>query len=231
MTHRVIKLANLRRACAAALLTGAAALLVGCGSSDSGPGSKGPTCASLGIQDAVVTDIDETLTTSDGEFIHQTLDGNYDPLERKDGAKLMQGYSKRGYFIFYLTARSKMITLNKTGQSATDATRAWLKEHGYPLGSDRSKLQLDDTLETGEAVRTYKAKALKAMQDAGYAFDYAYGNAITDIEAYNDAGISKAETFIIGTNAGADGTVAVQGDDWTQHEAAQLPNVNKLCSF
>lgn len=206
-------------------------LLVGCSSGNSGAsGPSGPTCASLGIKDAVVTDIDATLTTSDGEFIRQIADSSYDPKDRAGGADLMQSYSKRGYFIFYLTARSKTITLNPSGETATDATVAWLKKHGYPLGSDRSKVQLADSTTLGEAAHTYKAAALQAMQKAGYKFDYAYGNAITDIEAYADAKIAKNETFIIGPEGGQDGTVAVQ-NDWTQHEATQLPKVKKLCSF
>ncbi len=230
LTRRVTFARGARRALVPVLLVGAGALLGGCSSSSSGSKKSGPTCASLGIKDAVVADIDATLTTSDAEFIHQIADSSYDPLARAGGADLLQGYSKRGYFIYYLTARSKTITLNPSGQSAQDATVAWLEKHGFPTASDRTQVQLADKLTTGEAQHTFKAAQLTAMQNAGYKFDYAYGNAVTDVEAYNDAGIAKNETFIIGMDPGANG-VAVQGSDWTQHEATQLPQVQKLCSF
>lgn len=44
----------------------------------------------------------------------------------------------------------------------------------------------------------------------------AYGNASTDIAAYADGGIPKAETWIIGSNAGVSGTQALY-DDYTYH--------------
>src|SRR5690349_11653328 len=54
---------------------------------------------------AIVTDIDETLTLSDEEFLMQLMDGNYDPVEREGGAALIGGYADLGYRIMYLTAR------------------------------------------------------------------------------------------------------------------------------
>jgi phosphatidate phosphatase PAH1 len=47
----------------------------------------------------------------------------------------------------------------------------------------------------------------------------AYGNATTDITAYENAGIPKDVTFIIGEYAGTSGTVAIPNDDYTDHIA------------
>jgi phosphatidate phosphatase PAH1 len=44
----------------------------------------------------------------------------------------------------------------------------------------------------------------------------AYGNARTDIEAYEDVGIPKEKTFIIGPYAGEKGTTPI-GEDYRSH--------------
>lgn len=51
----------------------------------------------------------------------------------------------------------------------------------------------------------------------------------TDIGDYEDAGIAKDTTFIIGEEAGAEGTVSVQEEDWLAHSAAHLPTVLSAC--
>src|SRR4051812_10555050 len=43
-----------------------------------------------GTRAAVVTDIDETLTTDDNEFLYQIADPSYDPAMRPDADTLMQ---------------------------------------------------------------------------------------------------------------------------------------------
>ena len=41
----------------------------------------------------VVTDIDETLTTSNAEWLTQLADGSHDPAMRPDADVLMSGYA------------------------------------------------------------------------------------------------------------------------------------------
>jgi phosphatidate phosphatase PAH1 len=200
----------------------------GCGSeaSVSDGGNSLPSCADSKL--AIVTDIDETLTTADEEFFPmQTSDGNYDPKERESASELMQGYAERGYFIVYLTARPENLTLAVTDESARQATGRWLREHEFPL--ERSQLVLADSFVFGETARVYKAAALQTLEGESFTFDYAYGNADSDVHAYADAAIPKEVTFIIGELAGFEGTVAVAGEGWTAHAAEQLPKVRAVC--
>jgi phosphatidate phosphatase PAH1 len=211
--------------CTLALLGLAAlALLSGCG--DDGPGL--PSCAD--VKQAVVTDIDETLTTSDAEFVLQLLDPAYDPKLRAGGPELMQGYAERGYVIYYLTARSKTLVVGDS-LSAEQATLDWLERHGFPLGEGRAWLTLSESTTTGDDTTAYKAAALQARQAEGTTFSFAYGNATTDIDAYAEAGIPLAATFIIGAQAGVGGTQAIAGEDFLAHAAAQLPLVAPICAF
>ncbi len=206
-------------ACALLLLA-----LGGCGDDSQGESETGAECRL-----AIVTDIDETLTLSNDEWEKQKADGTYDPKARESAVELVQAYADRGYFVLYLTARSQTWVLSGTGETSTDATERWLVEHGFPMDPARSRLVLSEKLVPGDAARVYKAEALAALQGEGYTFDYAYGNATTDIGAFADAMIPKAATFIIGVHAGEEGTVAIDGESWSAHLAAHLPTVATAC--
>ena len=178
---------------------------------------------------AIVTDIDETLTLSDGEFLMQINDPTYDPVEREGGSALINGYADLGYRILYLTARGENVDIADTDETSHEITVRWLMEHGYPLDPDSTMVVLAPTLLIGDAAQTFKGDQLTELEDMGWRFDYAYGNATSDIGAYADAGIDKSETFIIGQHAGEDGTVAVDGEDWLAHTAERLPMVPAVC--
>jgi len=179
---------------------------------------------------AIVTDIDATLTTSDTEWLLQMAWGSYEPAERAGGADLVNAYAARGYYILYLTARPGNYNLAFTGEAAPDATMRWLEEHGYPVDPERTRLELaPDLIIDATATTDYKTGVLADMEAEGFTFDYAYGNAATDIAAYDNAGIEKDHTFIIGTEGGNEGTVAIAGDGWSEHTGDYLPEVSQVC--
>ena len=178
---------------------------------------------------AIVTDIDETLTTSDAEFILQIADGTYDPAEREGAHELITAYADLGYRIMYLTARSEGIVLAGTGETAREATERWIMEHGFPNDPETTIVVLSEMFVLDDAAAEFKTEALMEQQAAGWRFDYAYGNATSDIDAYANAGIDLAATFIIGEHAGEGGTVAVAGEGWVEHTAAHIPTVPAVC--
>lgn len=197
------------------------------GSSDTGAESSGGVCSAE--FPAIVTDIDATLTTSDAEFLMQLGDGNYDPAEREGAAELITAYADLGYRVLYLTARTETLMAVNTGESARELTERWLLEHEFPLDPESTMVVLSPNLVLGESARVFKAETLAEQQAAGWRFDYAYGNAGSDIDAYADAGIALDRTFIIGPEAGNGGTVAVEGEGWVEHTAAYLPTVPAVC--
>jgi hypothetical protein len=180
-------------------------------------------------QPAIVTDIDETLTISDAEFIMQIADGTYDPVEREGAQELITAYADLGYRIMYLTARSEDIVLLGTGETAREATERWLLEHDFPTDPATTLVVLSPMFVFEDSAAEFKAGALMEQQAAGWRFDYAYGNATSDIDAYANAGIDLATTFIIGEHAGEGGTVAVAGEGWVEHTAAHIPTVPAVC--
>lgn len=168
---------------------------------------------------AVITDIDETLTLSDEEIFSQIPDPSYDPIVKTSSVEVMQTWAEKGYQVIYLTARPH--------QFRTE-TRRWLEDHEYPPGP---MITAPDFV-FDETARVYKgAWVNRVLNDLGWDLVAAYGNAVSDIDAYEDAGIAKAVTFIIGPNAGANGTQAIQNDDFTQHlqdYVSQQPDANHL---
>jgi hypothetical protein len=172
----------------------------------------------------VATDIDETLTISNEEWERQVDDPAYDPVMRPDASTLMQGYADKGYTVVYVTARWDGFELDD-GRSAGEATTDWLVAHGFPVSDGTVYLAPDEDPE-GENVHEYKAGVLEDLERRGFAFDWAYGNAETDIEAFLDAGSDPSRTFLVGELAGQLGVVGIpDADAFTEHVAEHLPTV------
>ncbi len=155
----------------------------------------------------VLTDIDGTMTLSDEELFQQIADGAYDPAENASASTMMRLWADKGYFVVYLTARPHVFRAE---------TRKWLDDRGFPAGPVISA----NSLVFDESARTYKRTWVNwILNDFGWDVVAAYGNATSDIDAYEDAGIAKDITFIIGENAGQGGTTAIPDNDFSQHIA------------
>ncbi len=184
-------------------------------------------CTTPGI--AMVTDIDETLTISDQEFITELSDPSHVPVSRPDAQAMVQGYYDRGYYIVYLTARSETLTQTGTGKSSRTLTEEWLASQGYPVDPDRTTLILAPMLVFGTATIQYKTEAIAGFIADGFTMERAMGNAETDIAAYKNNSIPDDKIFIVGELAGSEGTQAVADDAWTEHVAVDLPMVDPVC--
>lgn len=167
---------------------------------------------------AIATDIDETLTTDDLEWIHQIADPDHDPEMRPDANTLMQGWYNRGYRVVYITARGEDLSL-VDGTSSRDATDAWLDAHSFPF-SDGDVYLADGLGAFGDDAVDYKAGVLADLAADGLSVRYAYGNADTDIEAFQAAGIADDHIFLVGALAGTMGVEGIPDEDaYTAHIA------------
>lgn len=141
---------------------------------------------------AIVTDIDGTLTTSDWEAVQDVALGS-DAEMYPDADAAMRLWASKGYRILFLTGRP---------QAVNRYSRSWLEDHAFP----RMPMQLTDDAEqvfpTDSGVRTFKGGRLRELSAKGIEWQMAYGNATTDIDAYADAEIPKSDTWIIGSHAG-----------------------------
>ena len=153
----------------------------------------------------IVTDIDGTMTLSDEELFQQIGDGSYSPAQNASASTLMNLWAEKGYVIVYLTARPHVFRAE---------TRSWLDDQGFPARPVISA----NSLVFDESARNYERTWVNWMiNDFGWSVTAAYGNATSDIDAYEDAGVDKNVTFIIGENAGQGGTTAIADNDFSQH--------------
>lgn len=192
----------------------------------SAPSDALPTCDVA--RHVVVTDVDETLTTSDLENVRQLLDPSYDQKERADASETFSAYRAKGYWLVYVTARPEPLVL-RDGRPYRQATLDWFDAHGFPHPEDASSTYFAPDPFSGLVPRSYKGEVIDALQDAGFEVDYAYGNASTDFQAFADAGIPLDRTFSIGKLAGWGGTTPILDGGYTGHLATFLPTVPAVC--
>eukprot|EP01096_Ripella_sp_DP13-Kostka_P003248 TRINITY_DN146_c0_g1_i1.p1 TRINITY_DN146_c0_g1~~TRINITY_DN146_c0_g1_i1.p1 ORF type:complete len:465 (+),score=222.37 TRINITY_DN146_c0_g1_i1:157-1395(+) len=152
---------------------------------------------------AVVFDVDGTITTSDFQALctsTQVCTANI----WEDAQNAVQAWYDKGYQIVYLSGRpATMYTL----------TVQFLIDNNFPPGLLRCANDLDQAVND---VEDYKTEYLALLASAGLSIKYVYGNAVTDIAAYERAGIPKDNTFIIGPNGGNDDTVDL-GESYSDH--------------
>lgn len=150
---------------------------------------------------AVLFDIDGTLTINDFEAY-----ADYVGLKTAQAyyyaPQTVQAYRDKGYQLVFLTARPYWVTKD---------ARQWFDYQGLPQWHYRSNPYGDGPIPPDtQAHKTAYVKYLR--EQVGLNIVRAYGNASTDIAAYADGGIPKAETWIIGEYAGTSGTQSVGGD-------------------
>ena len=166
-------------------------------------------------QAAVLFDLDGTLTLNDFEIVKDYL--NIRDAKPYPGVpELINFYQDLDYQIVYLTARP-YITM--------PATQEWFGKLGIPRGHLYSPISFEESLDQkGHA--QFKADYINYLQDhADLDLKVVYGNADTDIMAYEMAGIDKSRTFIIGENAGNEGTRPIR-DGYFDHINRELPQLD-----
>ncbi|MDN3578137.1 hypothetical protein QWZ03_15325 [Chitinimonas viridis] len=156
-------------------------------------------------RDAVLFDVDGTLTLSDFEAY-----ADYAGLAMAEAyaqsPQTVQAYRQKGYQIIYLTARPYWVT---------PKARSWFASHGLLDGHYRSNVYSSGPIPPN--TEQHKADYVRYLRETvGLNIVRAYGNALTDIAAYASAGLPKAETWIIGPHAGKEQTRAV-GKDYQAH--------------
>jgi phosphatidate phosphatase PAH1 len=136
---------------------------------------------------AVLFDIDGTLTVDDGELFEELLGGS---ARMHPGAdEVARRWADLGYLPVYITGRPYPLR---------GSTFEWLIQHRFPLGPVFTVDSVLDFLPSEGHVGEFKRRALLALIAAGLQVHRAYGNAATDVCAYARAGIPPELTYIVG---------------------------------
>ena len=151
----------------------------------------------------VISDVDGTITKSD--VLGQMLPRVGVDWSHLGVTALHQCIAVNGYQMVYLTARPHLFRAE---------TRGWLRDHNFPVGP----VITANSLTAGSLAVAYKgAWVSRLLDDLGWDIYTAYGNATSDIDGYAQGGIPKDVTFIIGENAGVDGTQPIADNDYAEH--------------
>lgn len=181
-----------------------------------------PTNGLVRCDATVVTDIDETLTVSDEEFIEQALDATYVPEMRPEANAAMQAWVDAGQRVVYVTARGAENVLDD-GRTVFEATDDWLDLHGFPRSTGDLLLAPEGPV-FGEDAIAHKTTTLGALQDAGADLVAAYGNSESDLEAYTAVGLTTDQIWVVGELAGDPrGQAIPDADAYSAHRAALTP--------
>lgn len=156
-------------------------------------------------REAVLFDIDGTLTLNDFEAVGDYL-GTDVASAHYYAQQTVNKYKELGYQIIYLTGRPYWVGKD---------TRDWLDYMGLPNGHLHTNPYGDGPIPPD--TQSYKTQYInKLIQDNDVDIVRSYGNASTDIAAYEAVGIDKLQTYIIGENAGDNHTQAIY-DDYLLH--------------
>jgi phosphatidate phosphatase PAH1 len=172
---------------------------------------------------AVIFDIDGTITTSDSQVM--TDWANFSPADMYSYADLtVKYYYEKGFQIVMVTGRPYWLASN---------SRDWLENLGFPFHSIRFTSNTGTTV-SGEETQAYKTDYLNDLiTRCQLNIIRAYGNADTDIAAYNEVGIPKSETFIIGENAGLENTQPIDCEEcgYQDHYNNLIIPENIICTI
>ena len=155
----------------------------------------------------VLFDVDGTLTINDFEAYADYV-GVKTAQAYYYAPETVRAYRDKGYQLVFLTARPYWVTKD---------AREWFDYENLPQWHYRSNAGSD-------SAQVHKTKYIKYLREqVGLNIVRAYGNATTDIAAYADGGIAKADTWIIGSHAGEEGTQAL-GSDYSYHFSTVVAN-------
>ncbi|NHZ33797.1 lipin/Ned1/Smp2 family protein [Massilia rubra] len=152
-------------------------------------------------RDTIVFDIDGTLTTSDFEA-YADYAGVKTATPYRYAPEMVNAWRDKGYQLIFLSARPYWVTRDGRAWLGVQGIAPWHYHSnpysGGPVPPDTQK---------------FKGDYVRHLRDAvGLNLVRVYGNALTDIGAYADAGMAKADTYIIGPHAGVAGTRPVHGE-------------------
>lgn len=143
----------------------------------------------------VVTDMDGTLTTSESAAFTSLFSAT-PPDANAGAAAALTALARRGYRIFYLTARPEWLETK---------SHEWIVLRGFPPGNVHTTLNGIGAL--GPVAETFKTDELASLE-ARFpgAVEWGIGNTSTDAAAYAASGIAPDHSLFYMFDPGATGT-------------------------
>lgn len=131
-----------------------------------------------------VSDVDGTLTSSEWAAVGALITSQ-PPAAHPGSPEALWALARRGYHIFYLTARPEWLE---------PTTRAWITLRGFPPGIVHTTTGATGAI--NGAAQTFKQDELARLTARlGRAPDYGFGNRASDVATYSGLGIDPQHAY------------------------------------
>lgn len=159
-----------------------------------------------------IFDIDGTITATEIdisiEVISDLIGGTYSPPKRDSSAELSRFLHERlGFEIVYLSGRHYFLN---------ELTKTWLDKNDFAPGSLILTQSFLDVYPNNRSVGKFKVTEMSRIKAGGILINRGYGNALTDVYAYQQAGLASDKIFLLGRRSGAKGAVGL-GSSFEEH--------------
>jgi hypothetical protein len=188
-----------------------------------------PACSQA--RHSVVLDFAGFITDGpDNDMWGPWITGVGDPTPRPGTIELTQAYRDRGYELIYVTTAPAEITID--GVPVPDAAQQWLKDNGYAWDDGATRVIGYNGNQSGgpDAVLSITSELIRLTTTDGVTHDVGYTNNADKAHAMTSGGVPLQRLFMIGEEAGTEGTTAIPGDDLSAHITQVVSPLPPVCT-
>jgi hypothetical protein len=188
-----------------------------------------PPCAES--RHSVVIDFAGFMTDGDESAMWPDwINGAAAPTVRPGTVELSHAYVERGYEIIYVTTAPAGITIE--GLPVPEAAQEWIRSNGFAWDDAVTRvIGYNGTNPEGSAaVLSITSELVRLSTGEGVSHDVGYTNNADKAHAMTSGGVPVQRLYMIGEEAGREGTTAVPNDDVATHMAQVVEPLPPVCT-
>jgi hypothetical protein len=217
--------------------------LVSCGSSgdDGPPAALSETSASSSTEPegtpsctesrhSVVLDFAGFLTDgSEDDMWIDWITGAANPAPRPGTVELTHAYADRGYEVIYVTTAPPNVLIE--GRPVPEAAQEWIQTNGYAFNESARVIGYNGTdLDAGAPVLSITSELIRLGTEDHVAHDVGYTDNRDKAHAMAAGGVPLQGLYMIGEEAGSEGTTAIINGDMAAHLAQIVEPLPAVCT-